>query len=154
MFSHYVASNSSVTPWTVALQALSSGILQARILEWVSISSSRGSSWLRDRTCISCIFCIGRQILYDRATWEAKEPGGLQPMGSQRVGHNWATSLSLFTLMNWRRKWHPTPVENPRDEDSRLNLENPRDGGAWWAAVYGVTQSRTQLKRLSSSSSS
>ena len=32
-------------------------------------------------------------------------------------------------------------------------LENPRDGGAWWAAVFGVTQSRTQLKRLSSSSS-
>ena len=33
-------------------------------------------------------------------------------------------------------------------------LENPRDGEAWWAAVYGVTQSRTRLKRLSSSSSS
>ena len=33
-------------------------------------------------------------------------------------------------------------------------LENPRDGGAWWAVVYGVAQSRTQLKRLSSSSSS
>ena len=33
-------------------------------------------------------------------------------------------------------------------------LENPRDGGAWWAAVYGVTQSRTRLTRLSSSSSS
>ena len=33
-------------------------------------------------------------------------------------------------------------------------LENPRDGGAWWAAVYGVAQSRTHLKRLSSSSSS
>ena len=33
-------------------------------------------------------------------------------------------------------------------------LDNPRDWGAWWAAVYGVTQSRTQLKRLSSSSSS
>ena len=32
-------------------------------------------------------------------------------------------------------------------------LENPRDGGAWWAAVYGVTQSWTRLKRLSSSSS-
>ena len=32
-------------------------------------------------------------------------------------------------------------------------LENPRDGGAWWAAVYGVAQSRTGLKRLSSSSS-
>ena len=34
----------------------------------------------------------------------------------------------------------------------RSCLENPRDGGAWWAAVYGVTQSRTRLKRLSSSS--
>ena len=33
-------------------------------------------------------------------------------------------------------------------------LENPRDGGTWWAAVYGVAQSRTRLKRLSSSSSS
>ena len=33
-------------------------------------------------------------------------------------------------------------------------LENPRDGGAWWAAVYEVAQSWTQLKRLSSSSSS
>ena len=36
----------------------------------------------------------------------------------------------------------------------RSCLENPRDGGAWWAAVYGVSQSRTRLKRLSSSSSS
>ena len=36
----------------------------------------------------------------------------------------------------------------------RSYLENPRDGGAWWAAVYGVAQSQTQLKRLSSSSSS
>ena len=33
-------------------------------------------------------------------------------------------------------------------------LENPREGGAWWAAVYGVAQSRTRLKQLSSSSSS
>ena len=33
-------------------------------------------------------------------------------------------------------------------------LENPRDGGAWWAAIHGVTQNQTQLKRLSSSSSS
>ena len=32
-------------------------------------------------------------------------------------------------------------------------LENPRDGGAWWAAVYGVAESKTLLKRLSSSSS-
>ena len=53
------------------------------------------------------------------------------------------SSLSLFTFMHWRRKWQPTPVFLPGE---------PRDGGAWWAAVYGVTQSKTLLKRLSSSS--
>ena len=42
-----------------------------------------------------------------------EEPGGLQSMGSQRVGHDWATSLSLFTFMHWRRKWQPTPVLLP-----------------------------------------
>ena len=47
--------------------------------------------------------------------------------------------------MHWRRKWQPTPV---------FCLKNPRDGGAWLAAVSGIAQSRTQLKRLSSSSSS
>ena len=39
-----------------------------------------------------------------------EEPDRLQSMGSLRVGHNWATSLSLFTFMHWRRKWQPTPV--------------------------------------------
>ena len=39
-----------------------------------------------------------------------EEPGGLQSMGSLRVGHDWATSFSLFTFMHWRRKWQPTPV--------------------------------------------
>ena len=40
------------------------GISQARILEWVAMPSSRGSSRPRELTCISCISCIGRQILY------------------------------------------------------------------------------------------
>ena len=71
-----------------------------------------------------------------------EKPGRLQSMGSLRVGHDWATSLSLFTFMHWRRKWQPTPVCSC--------LENPRDGGAWWAAIYGVTQSQRRLKRLSS----
>ena len=42
-----------------------------------------------------------------------EEHGGLQYMGLQRVGHDWATSLSLFTFMHWRRKWQPTPVFLP-----------------------------------------
>ena len=48
------------------------GILQVRILEWVNISSSWGSSWPRDQTCVSCVSGIGKQILYHWATWEAQ----------------------------------------------------------------------------------
>ena len=40
-------------------------------------------------------------------------PGGLQSMGSLGVRHDWATSLSLFTFMHWRKKWQPTPVFLP-----------------------------------------
>ena len=73
-----------------------------------------------------------------------EESGRLQSMGSLRVGHDWATSLSVFTFMHWRRKWQPTPVFLPGESQG---------WGAWWAAVYGVAQSRTRLKWLSSSSS-
>ena len=74
-----------------------------------------------------------------------EEPGGLQSMGSQRVRHDWATSLSLFSFLHWRRKWQPTPLFLPGESQGQ---------GAWWTSVYGVSQSRTRLKRLSSSSSS
>ena len=49
-------------------------------------------------------------------TWQIpwiEEPGRLQSMGLLGVGHDWATSLSLFTFMHWRRKWQPTPVFLP-----------------------------------------
>ena len=101
--------------------------------------------------------------------------------------------MKVYTVVTWRRQWHPTPVLLPgkshgwkslvgctlwgrseSDTTERLHfhfslscigegngnplqcscLENPRDGGAWWAAVSGVAQSRTRLKRLSSSSGS
>ena len=74
-----------------------------------------------------------------------EEPGRLQFMVSLRVGHDWATSLSLFTFTHCEGNGNPLQCSC---------LENPRDGGAWGAAVYGVTQSRTRLKWLSSSSSS
>ena len=74
-----------------------------------------------------------------KITW-MEEPGRLQSMGSIRVGHNWATSLSHIGEGNG----------NPLQCSC---LENPRDGGAWSAAIYGVAQSQTRLKQLSSSSS-
>ena len=51
-----------------------------------------------------------------------EEPGRLQSMGSQRVGHDWGTSLSLFTFMHWRRKWQPTPVFLPGESQGRGSL--------------------------------
>ena len=49
-------------------------------------------------------------------------PGRLQSMGSLRVGHDWATSLSLFPFMHWRRKWQPTPVFLPGKSQGRGSL--------------------------------
>ena len=77
-----------------------------------------------------------------RIPW-MEEPGRLQSMGSRRVGHDWVTSLSLLCI----GEGNGNPLQCSC-------LENPRDGGAWWAAVYGVAQSQSRLKRLSSSSSS
>ena len=67
----------------------------------------------------------------------------LQSLGSLRVGHDWAASLSLFTFIIGEGNGNPLQCSC---------LENSRDWGAWWAAVYGVAQSRTWLKWLSSSS--
>ena len=74
-----------------------------------------------------------------KISW-TEEPGRLQSMGSLEVRHDWAPSLSLFTFMHWGRKWQPTPVFLPGESQG---------WGAWWAAVYGVAQSRTRLKWLS-----
>ena len=51
-----------------------------------------------------------------------EEPGRLQSMGSRRVGQDWATSLSLFTFMHWRRKWQPTPVFLPGESQGQGSL--------------------------------
>ena len=58
--------------------------------------------------------------------------------------HDWATSLSLFTFIHWRRKWQPSPVFLPGESQGQQSLVGCR---------HGVTQSRTRLKWLSSSSS-
>ena len=82
-------------------------------------------------------------LLPGKIPW-MEEPGGLQSMGSLGVGHNWATSLSFSLSCSGEGNGNPLQCSC---------LENPRDEGAWWAAVPGVEQSRTWLKQLSSSSS-
>ena len=51
-----------------------------------------------------------------------EEPGRLHSMGSLRVRHDWATSLSLSTFTHWRRKWQPTPVFLPGESHGRRSL--------------------------------
>ena len=72
-----------------------------------------------------------------------EEPGGLQSVGSLRVGHDWVTSLSLSTFVHWRRKWQPTPVFLPGESQG-------------WGSLVGChlrgRTDRKWLKWLSSSS--
>ena len=111
-----------------AWRAAAYGVAQSRTrLKWLSSSMAPHSS-----------------TLAWKIPW-TEEPGGLQSMGSLRVGHDWATSLSLFTF-SCIGEGNGNPLQCSC-------LENPRDQGAWCAAIYGVAQSWTQLKWLSSSSS-
>ena len=56
-----------------------------------------------------------------KISWKEK-PGRLQSMGSLRVGHDSATSVSLFTFRHWKRKWQPTPVFLPGESQGRGSL--------------------------------
>ena len=88
--------------------------------------------------CIS--FCWRRQWhptpvpLAWKIPW-TEEPVRLQCMGSLRVGHDWATSFSLFTFMHWRRKWQPTPVFLPGESQGQGSLVGCR--------LWGHTESET-----------
>ena len=64
-----------------------------------------------------------------------EEPGRRQSMGSLGVGHDWATSLSLFTFMHWRRKWQPTPVFLPGESQGWGSLVG--------CHLWGCTESDT-----------
>ena len=80
-------------------------------------------------------------------TWKipwTEEPGGLQSMGS--LESDTTERLHFHFSLACLGEGNGNPLQCSF-------LENPRDGGACWAAVYGVAESRTRLKRLSSSSS-
>ena len=115
-----------VTPWTAARQApLSMGILQARILEWAAMPSSRGSSQPRDQSHIFNVSCIGRRVsfflfFFFLPLWLSPN-AEFQALGSLRVPHgpplsralglsepsySWASSLALHLC-------HPRPHSQP-----------------------------------------
>ena len=118
------------------------GISQARILEWIAISFSRGSSQSRDWTHISCIFCIGRKILYCWATREGPNnfqvtlnrilllspPQRLLPSRSLKPCPLWPPPLPFrlyilkkSVLFSWPRKWNESEFPFPK----RFRIESP-----------------------------
>ena len=111
-------------------------IRQARILQWIAIHSSRGSSWPRDQIHVSCGSCLARHILCCWATREAiiyyvpdiqwekemathssilawripwtEEPGGLLFMWSHRVGHDWSNLATAIGIQFCNFKYYGT----------------------------------------------
>ena len=115
------------------------GILQARVLEWVAMPSSRP-------TGLQSQMLWG--LLLPMPGPQAGEPNvelrTLTPVGEPL----WYNYFPVCGSLTW------SVGEGNGNPLQYSCLENPRDGGAWWAAIYGVTQSRTRLRWLSSSSSS
>ena len=72
------------------------------------------------------------------------EPGGLPSMGSHRVGHNWS-DLAAAAIVKYTMDLVASRLVFPLQYSC---LENPMDGGAWWAAVHGVAKSRTRLREF------
>ena len=101
------------------------GVAQSRT-RLKRLSSSSSSMYV-------CL-CVYSSTLAWKIPW-TEEPVRLQSMGSLRVGHDWVTSLSLFTFMHWRRKWQPTPVFLPGESQGRGSLVGCR--------LWGRTESET-----------
>ena len=119
--------NSGSNPWVLCFLHWQAGSLPLGPLSW----------WLREwRNYLQCrkpSLIPGQEDPPEKAmaphsstlAWKipwTEEPGRLQSMGSRRVGHDWATSLSLFTFMHWRRKWQLTPVFLPGKSHGQRSL--------------------------------
>ena len=82
-----------------------------------------------------------------------EEPGRLQSMGSLRVGHDGATSLSLFSFMLWRRKWQPTAVFWPGESQGPGSLVGCHLWGGTESDMTEATQQTQQLVSLDTNQS-
>ena len=104
-------------------------LIQSSLVDWEISSHS-----INLNKCHLTIFFPEKAMAAHSSTlaWKipwTEEPSGLQSMGSLRVGHDWPTSLSLFTFMHWRRKWQPTPVFLPGESQGQRSLVGCRPWG-------------------------
>ena len=112
--------------------------------------------WISLYSRISIFVIMVKYLIYQRRQWQPT------PVLLPGKSHGWR---SLVGCSPWGRKeldmteqlhfhFSLSCIGGGNGNPLRCScLENPRDGGAWWAAIYGVAQSQTRLKRLSSSSS-
>ena len=104
-------SNYSLSYWFIfSLNHVLSNNLYARHFFWSALELHSGEG---NGTPLQ-YFCLENSM--DGGAWWAAVHG------VARLGHDWATSLSLFTFMHWRRKWQPTPVFLPRESQGQGSL--------------------------------
>ena len=122
-------------------------IWRSALFDWTDESSHAYSggalpkiNLLRDILLLEKAMAPHSRTLAWQIPW-TEEPDGLQSMVSLRVGHDWVTSLSLFTFMHWRRKLQPTPVFLPGESQgwgsfsNQLNL-SPEPQLRWYPCAF------------------
>ena len=107
--------------------------------------------WLVNNDVLNIFSCVSLEKAMaphsSTFTWKIpwmEERGGLQSRGLLRVGHDWATLLSLFTFMHWRRKWQPTPVLLPGESQGQGSLMGCRLWGRTESDTIEVTWQQQQ----------
>ena len=141
---------------------------------WATVHAvTKSWTWLSDFTFTSHFHALEKEMATHSSVlaWrilEMGEPGGLPSMGSHRVGHDWSDVAAAVAAASYLSTlFHgfsflffgscpaasgilvPQPGEGNGTPLQYSCLENPMNGGAWWATVHGVAQSRTWLKQLS-----
>ena len=122
--------------WRAAIHGVAKS--RTRLSDWTELN------WTDKNTCVPWNFVFSAFVLGINLLWQKiislekamaphsntlawkipwmEKPGRLWAMESLRVGHVWATSLSLFTFTHWRRKWQPTPVFLPGESQGPGSL--------------------------------
>ena len=158
-----IATHSSILawkiPWTGAWWAIVHGVTKS----WTRLSGQTHTHVSDDFACgeselpsisprwfVVQYHCSSEKAMAPHSStlaWKipwTEEPGRLQSMGSLRVRHDWATSLSLFTFMHWRRKWQPTPVFLPGESQGRGSLVGCRLWGRTESDTTDATEQQQQ----------
>ena len=106
--------NSRSSPKLMCIQSVMPSAISSSVVPFSSCPQSlpASGSFPMSQLIAQKAMALHSSTLAWQIPW-TEEPGRLQSMGSLRVRHDWATSLSLFTFMHWTRKWQPTPVFLP-----------------------------------------